>query len=283
MNTTIVRWAYSSAITTNSGSYSPTGCSVVNYYEALELNNSKLGTYRFSSNSTIGLRGSIYLTSFDPLYPSSNLLAEKSGELGFQLNVPLVDSTYILVVTSRIAGQTGSFSIVAYGPSKINARLISKFDCFVIALDLLLFFVHPDNKPLISHSIYSSAFTPENEEYYPYRCIIRRQYYQVFEINMTLPGLYVISSNSNFAISGILYRDRFDSIDPSLNQIATDANSCTNGQFRLETFLETNITYILVVATCSNDCGPYSIFSLGEGPLSFTRLGKSSCHQTLIW
>ena len=273
MNTTIVRWAYSAAIATNSSSYSSTGCSIPNCYEALELNNSKPGSYRFFINSSIDLRGSIYQKPFDPLYPSSNLLAGKSGELGFQLNVHLADSTYVLIVTSLIAGQTGSFSIVAYGPGKINARRISKFDCFPIALDLLFFFLHPD-KRLFSHSIYSSAFTSEDDKYYPARCIIRRQYYQVLEINITVPGVYVISSNSTFAISGTLYQDEFDSIDPSRNVIAAEDNRCANAQFRLETFLETNITYILVVATCWNDIGQYSIVSLGEGPLSFTRLGK---------
>ena len=86
------------------------------------------GFYRFSSNSTIGLHGYIYQNTFDPLSPSVNLRAEKGGELGFQLSLFLeTNISYILVVTSLVAKQTGPFSIVAHGPHNITTRLIGKF------------------------------------------------------------------------------------------------------------------------------------------------------------
>ena len=135
VNTTVIRLVYSSILNTTSRTYSPTGCSVPNhYYEALQLGIMVTGYYRLSSNSNIGLHGYIYLSaSFDPFNPSQLLSAAKDGELGFQL-VTLFEAnkTYVLVVTSATPNQTGSFSVVATGPSNISAHCIGNFECFHI-------------------------------------------------------------------------------------------------------------------------------------------------------
>ena len=95
----------------------------------MQLSAVTAGFYRFSSDSTIDLHGYIYQNTFDPLNPSLNLRAERGGELGFQLSLFLeTNISYILVVTSIVPKQIGSFSIVGHGPNSINARRIGKFD-----------------------------------------------------------------------------------------------------------------------------------------------------------
>ena len=128
-NTTIAEMVYSSVLTTNSPTYSPTACSTSNhYYEALQLGVVTSGPYRFSCNSSIALHGSIYQGAFHPSAPSVNRLVEKTGEEGFRLRVHLQSkTTYVLVVTSMVSNQTGSFSIDATGPNSIDASRIGKF------------------------------------------------------------------------------------------------------------------------------------------------------------
>jgi hypothetical protein len=130
VNTIIIQPVYSSILTTNSSKYSTKDCSIFhhNYYEAVRLTVLTTGYYRFSSNSSIDLNGYIYQGMFDPHFPSRNLIAEKRGEIDFQMSLYLeVKMNYVLVVTTSIGNQTGAFSITGPGPNYISIQHMSKF------------------------------------------------------------------------------------------------------------------------------------------------------------
>jgi hypothetical protein len=131
VNTTIIQWLYHSVLNTNCSDYSQTECSISNYYyKASELSVATTGYYQLSSNGSIGLNGYIYEEMFSPSVPSRNLIAEKHGELDFRMNVYFqTGMTYVLVVTSSIPNETGSFWILAAGPNYISVQHIGKFIC----------------------------------------------------------------------------------------------------------------------------------------------------------
>jgi hypothetical protein len=74
--------------------------------------------------------GYIYEGSFDPFNPFTNLISEGDEGCGFNrlgLVVDLhVNVTYILVVTTLSQRETGSFSIIASGSTKVHLKRISK-------------------------------------------------------------------------------------------------------------------------------------------------------------
>jgi hypothetical protein len=127
----------------------------------------------------------------------------------------------------------------------------------------------------MQHSTYASPFDRNGETYSGKRCSALKYYYQALRINVTVSGQHSISSQGSTDIHGFLYRDAFDPIDPSFNQIESNSGSCGNGQFRLQTLLQKNISYILVVTPLeANNVGPFSIVTIGAGSISFTRLSK---------
>lgn len=148
VNSMVVHVMYSSALTTASRAYSLTNCSISHhFYEALQLTNVTTGYYRISSNSSIDPRVFVYQATFHPLSLSRNLIAEKSGKLGFHLSISLqINVTYILIVTSVVSNRTGSYSVFLEGPSRINARRIGKLDRFSVRPRLLSHF------PLFRHA-----------------------------------------------------------------------------------------------------------------------------------
>ena len=65
----------------------------------------------------------IYQNAFHPVAPSADQLAAKRSSTTLQLSIVLqANRTYVLVVTSAIANQTGSFSIDVTGPNRISVR-----------------------------------------------------------------------------------------------------------------------------------------------------------------
>ena len=135
--------------------------------------------------------------------------------------------------------------------------------------------------PPMEYSIYTSAFNRDGATYSGKRCSTSKYYYQALQINVTVSGRYSISSQSEVNVHGFLYRDVFDVIDPSLNLTERDSVGCGNGQFRLQTHLQTNITYILVVTPLDAErLVQFSLVPVGAGTLTFTRLDFSSIVQS---
>ena len=88
------------------------------------------GVYRFQSDSTIRMYGYLCQDAFNPSDPSRNLLSKNDQNCGLEqlwLNSTLLsNTTYILVVTTYLAGWTGAFTIQAFGAAEINFKLISE-------------------------------------------------------------------------------------------------------------------------------------------------------------
>jgi hypothetical protein len=81
------------------------------------------GTYHFRSNGLFDSYGCLYDGSFNPLYPSQNLITtddDGGGNGQFQIGRSLQSwRTYILIVTTYSTGITGSFTIGAGGPASV--------------------------------------------------------------------------------------------------------------------------------------------------------------------
>jgi hypothetical protein len=91
---------------------------------------SMTGTYIFISDSTMDTYGYFYNDSFDPFYPTRNLIAsnDDSNSAGqFLINVILqFERRYILVVTTYTARVKGRFLIKAVGPTSLNLTSINQ-------------------------------------------------------------------------------------------------------------------------------------------------------------
>jgi hypothetical protein len=116
---------YSSNLYVNSASFArPYGTSRNYYYQAIQATTYTTGTYSFSSSSSIDTYGYLYQFSFDPSYPSYNLIAsddDGAGDLQFQISLYLQSGrTYILVVTTLSTSITGSFSVRVVGPASVS-------------------------------------------------------------------------------------------------------------------------------------------------------------------
>ena len=98
------------------------------FYEALSVNVSVTGNYSFVFNSMINTYGSIYNNSFNASTPSTNLLASNDDDAGqYQFLLPIfmeTTTTYVLVVTTSLPGQTAPFSIIATGIGFVTFTLI---------------------------------------------------------------------------------------------------------------------------------------------------------------
>ncbi len=88
------------------------------------------GTYIFVSNSLMNTYGYFYNDSFDPFYPTRNLIAsddDSNSARQFLINVTLqFERRYILVVTTYTPNVKGSFLIKAVGPTSLNLTSINQ-------------------------------------------------------------------------------------------------------------------------------------------------------------
>jgi hypothetical protein len=137
--------------------------------------------------------------------------------------------------------------------------------------------------PSVEHSTYASALNMSSGTYSREVCSPLIYYYRALQLNVTISGQYRIWSNSSMDTYGSLYQDAFDPVDPSRNQITYDNDGCGNRQFWLQSFLQTNAIYILVVTSFhENTTGPFSVFTLGLGSVSFIPLGKCISHHAIL-
>ncbi len=101
------------------------------YYETLEINVNRTGSYVLWSESNMNTYGYIYKNDFNPLKPFENLLLEHDGycnEGQFKLFIDLeINTRYLLVVTTRRPNTKGNFSIFISGPKNVSLRHISKY------------------------------------------------------------------------------------------------------------------------------------------------------------
>ncbi len=87
------------------------------------------GTYNFTSSGSFDSYGCLYDGSFNPHYPSQNLITtddDGGGNRQFQIGRSLQSGrTYILIVTTYSTDITGSFTIRVGGPASAYMTLIT--------------------------------------------------------------------------------------------------------------------------------------------------------------
>ena len=92
-------------------------------------------------------------------------------------------------------------------------------------------------------------------------------------MNVTIPGVYKITSDSRLDTFGFVYHTLFNPADTFMNVLASDDYSGLFNQFSLEVRIDTSRKYILVVTTFRpNVTGSFSVLAEGPGPLLYTLL-----------
>jgi hypothetical protein len=126
-------------LTDHSQIFAHTDCGTSNYYfEAIEVEVFESGCYNLVSNSTIGTYGYIYQDYFKPVIPTDNLFSQigraHRDDL-FELQTSLLINTkYILVVTTFNPNVTGVFSVVLTGSNIVNFNRISEYLSFFFVI-----------------------------------------------------------------------------------------------------------------------------------------------------
>lgn len=94
------------------------------YYGAFRVTVSTTGNYRFTSISSIDTFGYLYNASFISSSPSMNLLSfndDSGGNGQFRIVASLqTNVVYVLVATTFDPSTTGSYTVIASGPSTVT-------------------------------------------------------------------------------------------------------------------------------------------------------------------
>ncbi|CAF2050992.1 unnamed protein product [Rotaria magnacalcarata] len=237
---------YTDALTSNSLFYSLPGA--VNerrfYFQAIEVTVSIPGIYTFQSNSTIDTMGYFYNSSFDPYNLTKNLIAkddESGGQLQFRIDVPLESElTYILVVTTHFESITGTYSISAVGPAIVSLTSITPSTTSSTP---------KPTTPSISSS-YKGTLSSDSQNFSrPGGNTERPFYYEDIQVAVSVAGTYSFQSNSTVDVMGYFYHTSFDPNNSTANLMTKDDDGGDQLQFRIQTYLETEWNYILVVTT----------------------------------
>ncbi len=103
-------------------------------------------------------------------------------------------------------------------------------------------------------------------------------YFQAVQVSVSTNGLYIFMSDSLIDTIGYFYNSPFDPSSPTANLIIdNDDNGDVPFQFRIEAYLETGRTYILVVTTQSASVtGKFSVSAVGLASVSLTSITAST-------
>ncbi len=121
-----IQATYTSNLTATSSKYTRDCIQPNYYYEAIEINVAENGYYTLVSDSNMNTFGYLYQTNFNPFNPFVNRIKIDYGG-GCNAQFKLIDylekeRTYILVVTTSDPNVTGSFTIIALGPSNVTPK-----------------------------------------------------------------------------------------------------------------------------------------------------------------
>jgi hypothetical protein len=101
------------------------------YYETIQMEVLENGCYNLVSNSTFDTYSYIYEDYFKPVIPTDNLFSQIGRDYRgghFELQTPLLINTkYILVVTTFNPNVTGVFSVIVTGPNSVNFNRVSEY------------------------------------------------------------------------------------------------------------------------------------------------------------
>ena len=126
-----IQSVYSSELTANSPIYSRTSCQSFNYYQVIELNVIETSFYTITTNSTIDTYVFIYKNNFNIFNPKINLISQNDNVgCGNQFKITnhlQINTTYVLIVTTRDENVEGTFSVHVTGQNDVSFSLISEY------------------------------------------------------------------------------------------------------------------------------------------------------------
>jgi hypothetical protein len=112
----------------------------------------------------------------------------------------------------------------------------------------------------------------DSQTYGRLQCKPSNYYYEAIQVNVITAGSYTMLGTNNVNTYGCLYKDYFNPFDPSNNFLSCSNYECTDLEFRLVTYLESNATYVLVVATDHWKLGgTFTINTTGANTVKFKR------------
>ncbi|CAF1172988.1 unnamed protein product [Adineta ricciae] len=246
-----------------SGEYSR-DCTQPNYYyEAIEVNVIEDGSYSLSAKSPIKTAGYLYENKFNPFNRVFNQINKNNHDgrdnqftLSFSLQKQI---TYILVVTTFSATETGPFTIIAIGPSKVTLK-------------------HSDSPLFLGQATYTSKLTINSSKHAYYPADIQpNRYYETIEINVAEDGNYTLGSDNEIGIYGAVYKNRFNPFSPDLNKIFTFPDRDCIHRIDIISYFEKQKRYILMVTTSTpNETGSFSVFAFGPNNITLKRSDSPS-------
>lgn len=102
-------------------------------------------------------------------------------------------------------------------------------------------------------------------------------YYEPIQVNVNTTGFYIFSTTASMSTYGYLYQHYFNPYYLSDNLLLNDSGRCYGTQFKLVGYLQSNVTYILVVTTYSPEMKVnILIAATGENSVVFKRISKYS-------
>ncbi|CAF4508797.1 unnamed protein product, partial [Rotaria socialis] len=258
------------------------------YYDTFNVMTTVAGLYTIVSNSSIDTYGFLYNGSFFPNSPTRNLVIsddESGGNSQFQLRVYLQSyAQYVLVVTTFYENVFGSYMVMTSGLGHVNIlRTTVTITTQIPSTATSVFNTKTSTTGYMFNTIASSIWTNKNPTYArPHGSnSSRNYYYDTFDVTARIPGLYTIVSNSTIDTYGYLYNGSFIQNFPLWNLAAFDDDSAGSGQFRLNVYLESFVTYTLVATTFSdNTNGPYTVIVRGPTQVSIIRTTIESMPNT---
>ena len=259
---------YSNSLTYSSGTYvrpnSTTGYSY--YYQAIQLYTYTRGQYNFRSSSSIDTYGCFYNGYFDPSSPGTNLVVcddDSAGDQQFSINAALDNGlVYYLVVTTFKPSTIGGYVVLATGPATVY--MTSSTPSTTSSSQIVSTYSGTLDR---NSGTFARAFSVGSSNYY----------YQAFRLTISKSSYYSLTSISSMDTYGCLYSYSFDSSNPTDNLDICNDDGGTALQFLISEFLETDITYILVVTTSRPSIlGDFRVQAKGPAFVDMTSISPSS-------
>ncbi|CAF1193465.1 unnamed protein product [Adineta steineri] len=255
-----IQSTYSSTLTENSQIFAPTDCGKLNYYyETIQVEVNESGCYNLVSKSGIDIYGYISEDYFKPIIPTENSFSHIGpfyANNQFKLETSLLINTkYILVVTTLNPNITGNFSVIATGPNHVIFNRI--------------------NVSWSIQKIYSSQLPMNDQVFTRSGCQMFNYYYEAVKINVIESGYYIFTSNSTMNTYGFMYENDFNVFRHRKNLLLEDNTNGCNGQFKISIQLHTNTTYVFLVTTYHpNVTGNYSLLVFGPNNITLNPINN---------
>jgi hypothetical protein len=98
------------------------------------------------------------------------------------------------------------------------------------------------------------------------------QFYDSFQVNVIESGCYNVTSNNSVKTFYSIYKNNFSPLNPFENLVSQNDGTLNNSQFGLIAYLQSETTYVLVVATYETE--GFSLIISGQNNVSLKHFSK---------